>query len=415
MPVDGRAPTALILGILSTLAVGTGDARAQDVPTWTDDVAPLVRDNCMNCHRPGEVAPMSLLTYDDVVPWARSIRLMVEDRVMPPWHADPAYGDFGNNRRMTPRQIETIAQWVEAGTPHGEGAFTPPEFPEGWLLGGVLGEPDYVFEMEEHFAVPAGGEDINISIIVPTTHTEDIWVQAAEVRGNSRVMHHNVVSVILPDGSNEPTGRLASATPGKQWDLFPDGAGKLIPAGSKMNFSLHYHPSSAEEHDVSRVAVWLVRQPITHAVYSSVVADPGLDIPPYEANHESRGEFVFERDAEITLMKPHMHYRGKDMRYDLIYPDGRRETILSVPNFDMNWQISYELARPIRVPAGTRLEVVAHFDNSENNPWNPDPSVRVIWGPDSRDEMMEGWFDYRIELDEPVVPPSARRVTDQQQ
>ncbi|HUP50905.1 MAG TPA: hypothetical protein VM198_00410 [Longimicrobiales bacterium] len=406
---------ALILGILSTLALGAGDARAQDVPTWTDDVGPLVHDNCMNCHRPGEVAPMSLLTYDDVVPWARSIRLMVEDRIMPPWHADPDYGDFGNNRRMTPRQIETIAQWVEAGTPRGEGTFTAPDFPEGWLLGGVLGEPDYVFEMEEHFAVPAGGEDINISIVVPTTHTEDIWVQAAEVRGNSRVMHHNVVSVILPDGSNEPTGRLASATPGKQWDLFPDGAAKLIPAGSKMNFSLHYHPSNAEEHDVSRVAVWLVRRPITHAVYSSVVADPGLDIPPYEENYESRGEFVFDRDAEITLMKPHMHYRGKDMRYDLIYPDGRRETILSVPNFDMNWQISYELARPIQVPAGTRLEVVAHFDNSENNPWNPDPSVRVIWGPDSRDEMMEGWFDYRIELDEPVVPPSARRVTDQQQ
>jgi hypothetical protein len=406
---------ALFLGILSTLALGAAGVRAQDVPTWTDDVGPLLRDNCMNCHRPGEVAPMSLLTYDDVVPWARSIRLMVEDRIMPPWHADPAYGNFGNNRRMTPRQIETISAWVAAGTPEGEGEFTVPEFPEGWLLGGVLGEPDYVFEMEEHFTVPAGGEDINISIIVPTTHTEDIWVQAAEVRGNSRVMHHNVVSVILPDGSDEPTGRLASATPGKQWDLFPEGAGKLIPAGSKMNFSLHYHPSNAQEHDVSRVAVWLVRRPITHAVYSSVVADPGLDIPPYEGNHESRGEFVFDREAEITLMKPHMHYRGKDMRYDLIYPDGRRETILSVPNFDMNWQISYELARPIRVPAGTRLEVVAHFDNSANNPWNPDPSVRVIWGPDSRDEMMEGWFDYRIELDEPVVPASARRVTEDQQ
>jgi hypothetical protein len=147
-------------------------------------------------------------------------------------------------------------------------------------------------------------------------------------------------------------------------------------------------------------------------VYSSVVADPGLDIPPYEDNYESRGEFVFERDAEITLMKPHMHYRGKDMRYELVYPDGRRETILSVPEYDMNWQISYELAQPIRVPAGTRLQVIAHFDNSEDNPWNPDPSVRVIWGPDSRDEMMEGWFDYRIRLEEPVVPPSARRVTD---
>ncbi|HUF77201.1 MAG TPA: hypothetical protein VMM35_13025 [Longimicrobiales bacterium] len=403
---------ALLLGIALVLAA---DARAQDVPTWTAEVGPLMRDKCMNCHRPGEVAPMSLLTYEEVRPWARSIRTMVEDRIMPPWHADPAYGVFGNNRRMTPMQINTISQWVDAGAPRGEGEFTPPEFPEGWLLGGVLGEPDYVFEMEEPFVVPAGGEDINIDIIVPTTHTEDIWVQAAEVRGNSRVMHHNVVSVILPDGSDEPTGRLASATPGKQWDRFPDGAAKLIPAGSKMSFGLHYHPSNEVEEDVSRVAVWLVRRPITHAVYSSVVADPALDIPPYEESYESRGEFVFERDAEITLMKPHMHYRGKDMRYDLVYPDGRRETILSVPDFDMNWQISYELAEPLAVPAGTRLQVIAHFDNSERNPWNPDPSVRVIWGPDSRDEMMEGWFDYRVELEEPVVPPSARRITDQGQ
>lgn len=392
---------------IASVALGAVHARAQ-APTWTADIAPLMQDKCMNCHRPGEVAPMSLLTYNDARPWARSIQRMVEERIMPPWHADPDYGVFGNNRRMTQRQIDMVTEWVEAGAPHGDGTWTPPDYPEGWLMGGVLGEPDYVFEMTEPFTVPAGGDDINVTIEVPTTHTEGIWVQAAEVRGNSRVMHHNVVSVILPDGSNEPTGRLAAATPGKQWDRFPDGAAKFIPAGSKLSFSLHYHPSNEAEDDVSRVAVWLVRNPITHAVYSSVVNDPDLVIPPNEPNYESVGEFVFREDAEITLMKPHMHYRGKDMRYDLIYPDGRRETILSVPQFDMNWQISYELARPLPVPAGTRLQVIAHFDNSASNPWNPDPSVQVIWGSDSRDEMMEGWFDYRVALPEPVIPPSAR-------
>jgi hypothetical protein len=385
----------------------TAKANAQ-TPTWTEDIAPLMQDKCMNCHRPGEVAPMSLLTYNDARPWARSIQRMVEERIMPPWHADPQFGDFGNNRRMTQRQIDMITEWAAAGAPRGEGTWTPPDYPEGWLLGGVLGEPDYVFEMTEPFTVSPGGDDININITVPTTHTEDIWVQAAEVRGNSRVMHHNVVSVRLPDGTPEPTGRLASATPGKQWDHFPDGAAKFIPAGSTMNFSLHYHPSNEQEDDVSRVAVWLVRKPITHAVYSSVVNDPDLVIPPHEDNYESVGEFVFRQDSEITLMKPHMHYRGKDMRYDLIYPDGRTETILSVPEYDMNWQISYELARPIPVPAGSRLRVVAHFDNSASNPWNPDPTVQVIWGDDSRDEMMEGWFDYRVALPEPVIPPSAR-------
>jgi hypothetical protein len=399
---------AVAAGIVAL--VPAADAQT---PTWTENIAPLMQDKCMNCHRPGEVAPMSLLTYADVRPWARSIRRMVEERIMPPWHADPQYGDFGNNRRMTQRQIDMIGEWVDAGAPQGPGVWTPPDYPEGWLLGGVLGEPDYVFEMDEPFTVPVGSGDINVNIVVPTTHTEDIWVQAAEVRGNSRVVHHNVVSVILPDGSNEPTGRLASATPGKQWDLFPDGAGKLIPHGSTMNFSLHYHASNAEEADISRVAVWLVRKPITHAVYSSVVADQGLVIPPNDPNYESRGEFVFRQDSELTLMKPHMHYRGKDMRYDLVFPDGRRETILSVPQYDMNWQISYELARPLPVPAGTRLQVIAHFDNSAANPWNPDPSVAVIWGSDSRDEMMEGWFDYRVALPEPVVPSSVRRVSDQ--
>jgi hypothetical protein len=408
-----RNVVSIAIALLALSAFhSTAQANAQ-APTWTEDIAPLMQDKCMNCHRPGEVAPMSLLTYNDVRPWARSIERMVESRIMPPWHADPQFGDFGNNRRMTQRQIDLISEWVAAGAPHGEGTWTPPDYPEGWLLGGVLGEPDYVFEMTEPFTVPPGGDDININITVPTTHTEDIWVQAAEVRGNSRVMHHNVVSVRLPDGTPEPTGRLASATPGKQWDLFPDGAAKFIPAGSTMNFSLHYHPSNEQEDDVSRVAVWLVRKPITHAVYSSVVNDPDLVIPPHEDNYESVGEFVFRQDSEITLMKPHMHYRGKDMRYDLIYPDGRTETILSVPEYDMNWQISYELARPIPVPAGSRLRVVAHFDNSASNPWNPDPTVQVIWGDDSRDEMMEGWFDYRVALPEPVIPPSAR-VSQQQ-
>lgn len=410
-PVSTRRLLSLVT-VAVALVGGASPAAAQSAPTWTEDVAPIMRDKCMNCHRPGQVAPMSLLTYEDAAPWARSIRLMVRDRIMPPWHADPAYGDFGNNRRMTDKQVNTIVRWAEAGTPHGPGEFTPPDYPEGWLLGGVLGEPDYVFEMTEPFTVPAGGEDINTDIIVPTTNTEDIWVQAVEVRGNSRVMHHNVVSVILPDGSPEPTGRLASATPGKQWDRFPDGAAKLLRAGSKLSFSLHYHPSNVEEKDVSRVAVWLVHNPITYAVHSSVVNDPGLLIPPNEPNYESHGQFVFDTDAEITLMKPHMHYRGKDMRYVLTYPGGRKETILWVPHYDMNWQISYELARPISVPKGTKLDVTAHFDNSASNPWNPDPTVEVIWGPDSRDEMMEGWFDYRVKLDKPIVPPSAQRVSD---
>ena len=409
--------TDLLVGIVAIVAVGalpavvSGQAGAE--PTWTADVGPVMSEKCMNCHRPGQIAPMSLLTYEDVQPWVRSIRMMVENRIMPPWHADPRYGIFGNDRRLSDEQITMIGAWAEAGAPHGEGEFTPPVFAsatDGFLLTGVLGPPDYVFRMDQGYAVPANGSDVNPEIMVATNLEEDIWVQAAEVRGNFNVVHHNVVSIIGPDGEYARTGRLASTVPGKQWDRFPEGSGKLIEAGSQLRFGLHYHPSNVPVVDTSSVAVWLVRSEITHELHSSVVADGDLKIPPFEPNYESRGEFVFENDAAITLLKPHMHYRGKDMLYRVTYPDGKTETLLSVPNYDMNWQISYEFAEPVPVPKGTKLEVISHFDNSVGNPWNPNPSVQVLWGSDSRDEMMEGWFDYQVELEEPILPDHVKRV-----
>ena len=355
---------------------------------------------------------MALLTYEDVRPWARSILMMVENRIMPPWHADPRFGRFRNDRRLTDDQIATIGGWVEAGAPYGEGEFTPPAFAsarDDFLLTSELGPPDYVFKMDQGYRVPAGGPDLNHEIIVATDLEEDIWVQAAEVRGNFNVVHHNVVSIIGPDSVYARTGRLASTVPGKQWDRFPVGAGKLIQAGSSLNFGLHYHPSNEPVVDTSSVAVWLVRDEVTHEIHSSVVADTDLKIPPFEPNYESRGVFVFETDAEITMFKPHMHYRGKDMLFRVIYPDGGTEILLSVPGYDMNWQIAYEFAEPIPVPRGTRLEVISHFDNSARNPWNPDPSVQVLWGADSRDEMMEGWFEYQVELEEPIAPDHGKR------
>jgi len=405
-----------IAAILTVIAVGVlpapGSAQTSGEPTWTADIGPVMSQKCMNCHRPGQIAPMSLLTYEDVSPWVRSIRMMVENRIMPPWHADPRYGEFGNDRRLSDDQIAMISKWVEIGAPRGDGEFRAPVFAsatDGFLLTGELGPPDYIFRMGEGYTVPANGSDVNPEIMVPTNLEEDIWVQAAEVRGNFNVVHHNVVSIIGPDGEYARTGRLASTVPGKQWDRFPVGSGKLIEAGSTLRFGLHYHPSNVPVTDTSSVAVWLVRDQITHELHSSVVADGDLKIPPFDPNYESRGEFVFETDAAITLFKPHMHYRGKDMLYRVTYPDGRSETLLSVPNYDMNWQISYEFAVPVPVPSGTKLEVISHFDNSVGNPWNPNPTVQVLWGSDSRDEMMEGWFDYQVELEEPIVPDHVGR------
>ncbi len=402
---------ALIVTVLVLPTMGA--AQDAPMPTWTADVGPIMREKCMNCHRAGQIAPMSLLTYEEVRPWVRSIVLMVENRIMPPWHADPRYGSFGNDRRLSDDQILAIGEWVEAGAPRGEGEFVPPVFAgatDGFLLTGELGPPDYVFKVDHGTLVPSGGSDFNSEIMVDTDLEQDIWVQAAEVRGNFNVVHHNVVSVIGPDGVHARTGRLASAVPGKQWDRFPVGSGKLIEAGSTLSFGLHYHPSNEPVVDTSSVAVWLVRDEITHELHSSVVADADLKIPPFEPNYESRGEFVFETDAEITLFKPHMHYRGKDMLFRVVYPNGTKRTLLSVPNYDMNWQISYEFAQPVPVPMGTRLEVISHFDNSTGNPWNPNPSVAVLWGQDSRDEMMEGWFDYHVELEEPIVPDRVEQV-----
>jgi len=393
--------------LFAALALAVPADAQTSAPTWTEDVAPIMAQKCMNCHRQGQIAPMHLVTYEQVKQWGRSVRMMVAERIMPPWHADPAYGTFGNDRRMTDVQVRRIVDWVDAGMPHGPGTFEPPQFAEatdGFLLTGELGPPDYVFRMVDGYTVPGGGADINIDIMVPTNLDQDIWVQAAEVRGNFNVVHHNVVAILGPDGEYARTGRLASTVPGKQWDRFPAGSGKLIEAGSTLRFGLHYHPSNVEITDTSSVAVWLVDGEITHELHSSVVADGDLRIPPNEPNYESRGEFVFEQDAAITLFKPHMHYRGIDMLYRVRYPDGTSETLLSVPNYDMNWQISYEFAQPVQVPRGTVLEVISHFDNSADNPWNPDPSMMVLWGDDSRDEMMEGWFDYQVALEEPIVP-----------
>lgn len=397
---------ALIAGSFTAPLAGQKPTSA---PTWTGEVGPLLARSCMNCHRPSQVAPMSLLTYEEARDWAPLIKIMVEERIMPPWHADPRHGDFGNDRRLSDQEIATIARWVDAGAPRGEGEFTPPEFADGWLFAGVAGPPDYVFEFDVPFQIPATGPDVYADVEVQTTHQEDIWVQAVEVRGNSRVVHHSGVNVIRPDGSRDPTGRLAAYTPGKQWDRFPTGSAKLIPAGSKLVFGMHYNTTGAPETDRHRVGVWLARDTINYTIYSTVAADGALKIPPYEPNYESRAEHIFQQDSEITLMKPHMHWRGKDMLYRVVHENGAVDTLLHVPRYDMNWQISYELAKPFPVKAGSKLEVISHFDNSAQNPWNPDPTVQVVWGQESRDEMMEGWFDYRVRRDEPVIPENRRR------
>ena len=407
---------ALIVGVVSVALIGgwsglpaSGLPRQESAPTWTQDVGPLMADNCMICHRPGEVAPMSLLTYDDVRPWARSIRLVVSERIMPPWHADPRYGHFINDRRLTDEEIGTIVAWVEARTPRGDGEFTPPTFPTGWVLDAELGPPDYIFGMEQDFVVPAAGPDIIHHVMTRTTHKEDIWIQALEARRNSKVVHHINVDAYWPDGTWDG---LALAVPGRRPDVFPEGSAHRLPVGSDLRVQMHYHPNGEEQADRTKVAVWLARSPIEYEIRGSLVTDQSFEIPPYDPNFESVAETEFDQEVELLLMNPHMHYRGKDMMFQAIHLDGREENLLFVPHFNLYWQIAYVLAEPIRLAKGTKLRVTAHFDNSEKNPWNPNPSVKVIFGMDSRDEMMEGWIHYRHKLKEPIIPSSAAIGTD---
>lgn len=371
------------------------------IPTYNSDVAPILAANCMQCHRPGEIAPISLMSYEEVRPWVNSIRSEILARSMPPWHADRRYGAFSNERQLTDEQIQTIVSWVDAGAPHGDPRLPPliPEFVDGWQIG----QPDIVFSMQEEATIPASGPDFNLNFEVFTSFTADVWVIGAELRGNPHVLRHATAVVYDAQGNRDATGRLASAVPGKTYELFMPGSGKLIKAGSKIVLGMHYHPSGKVEKDRTSIGLILGKEPLEWQVFSRAAADVKLVIPPGVDNHVSTAEFVFPADAELTLLKPHMHYRGKDIMYKAIYPNRREEILLFVPKYDMHWQMNYELEQPKPMPKGTKIVVTAHFDNSANNPRNPDANAQVRWGEDFRDEMMEGWFDYRVRLPKP--PP----------
>lgn len=411
--------SGFVLGCMAVLfAASTGQAQSGDAGkkvTYTD-IQPIFRANCMDCHRPGEIAPMSLLTYEEARPWARSIKKEIKRQTMPPWHAAKGVAHYRNDQSLSDDEIDLIIAWVDGGAMRGDPAKIqqPPEYVEGWQLSNILNRPpDVVLHMQEEYTVPAAGEDLNLSFEIPTEFKRDYWVIASEVRGNPRVVHHNTASVVGPDGTRDRTGRLSSAVPGKLYDLFGPENAKLIKAGSTIRFGMHYHPYGKKENDRSKIGLWFAREMFDWRVYSSVVADPDLKIPPGEGNYLSVGEYEFTDDSEITAMKPHMHYRGKDMEYKVVFPDGREKVLLHVPEYDFNWQTNYELAVPFTVPAGTKMIVTSHFDNSPTNPWNPDPEVEVRWGDDSRDEMMEGWFDFRRKLKLEIAPEDLELAPDE--
>lgn len=435
-PAISKKPSRLSLALaLTTLCAS--HARSDDAapaPTFSRDVAPIFQNRCQSCHRPGEAAPMSLLSYAEARPWARSIAKAVAAREMPPWFADPAVGRWKNDARLSDEEVRTILAWVEAGSPEGDPAHLPA--PRTWSEGWRMGEPDLVFPLREEQVLPPELVDEYRILTVPMKLEEDTWVEAVEVRpGDRAVVHHvNVfetkgVMTARPDKEEleaavertkdaegkarrmggegfapqgEPPGRVGGYLPGDAPLELSEGDGVLLPKGSALLLQVHYHKETGEEaRDLTRVGVRTSKAPVTRRVHGGAVDDCTFRIPAGADNHPVEASLVLKEDVSILSMSPHMHLRGKDFKVWAELPDGSELAILEIPRYDFNWQLTYVAAEPIALPAGTRLRTRAHYDNSAGNPFNPDPTVDVEWGEPTTDEMMLMFFRY-VKTNDPM-------------
>ena len=463
------AAAALVAGLAAKPA-----AAASEPPTFAKDVAPIVFKHCAQCHRPGEVAPMSLLSYEDVRPWARAIKTKVMSREMPPWGADGQGRKMRNDPSLSQAQIDTIVAWVDGGAARGKDSELPPAptFATGWTHGS---EPDYVLEMPVEFDIPAEGELGVQMFYSKIPFTEDRFAEVLEIRpGNRGAVHHAGVFVVdIPQGTNLVNGRLIgpdgkiigdrgsaglprtesglpgstkllSWVPGRGVDRHRANIGKRIPAGKYINWQVHYNPTGKPEKDRTRLGIWFNKVPVTHEVLIRQAGDPlatergGLslyraegkeieytaeegstrrrgatpNIPPYQENWEIIGITPVTEPITLYAMSPHMHLRGKSLKWIVTWPDGRDEVILNVPRFDFNWQFQYELEEPLRLPAGSKITGIGVYDNSPKNRWNPAPHLPVYWSEQSWDEMYQAFTEYSV--DSQILAP-VRQTSQQQQ
>lgn len=399
---------------------------------------------------------MSLITYSQAKPWAASIKEAVLLRKMPPWKADPHYGKWSNDPTLSAAEIETLKAWADGGKLEGnpKDLPAPPVFEEGWRIG----KPDLIVSIPEH-KLEGSGPDEYTSIHVPTNFTEDRWIVAAELRpGNRKVVHHAHVFVSVPapaDAGKKPAAAdpvrayanwlmvkegtlswirpdapvindgcavddngqipghavgelslLSSYLPGRGPDVYPEGTARKIPAGATLDFQIHYsHATRKTEVDATSVGLIFAKEPPRQASLRTDFGNHLFRIPAGSADQEVTECHTFTKDIYITSLTPHMHYRGKSMRIVAAWPDGHKDTLLYVPEYNFNWQITYRPIEPIHLPKGSRVEIEAHFDNSRNNPLNPDPSQTVRWGSASENEMMDGWIEY---VDSPPAKYSTR-------
>lgn len=405
-----RAPILLVVGLAAAPAAG-GE------PTFSSDVAPILNRHCVQCHRPGEIAPMSLVTYREARPWARSIARVVAARQMPPWFANPDYGEWANDPSLSEEEIGTIVAWVEGGAQPGDPGLMPepPEFTEGWQLG----EPDYVIEVPA-VTVPAEGPDLFLNQFVTVDIPERRWIRAVEFRaGAPKVNHHQLAmkadfTGMVEDGvplTPKEAMRASGTVDGRgyfnvlgMWAVgtapteFPEGVGRWIEPGAVVVMNQHYHPNGEEQTDRTLIGLHFGEGEPSSEIWAVIAGDIEFLIPAGAPDHRVEYRHEIARDSIVVSYLPHMHLRGKSMSYTAHYPDGDSELLLEVPEYDFNWQLFYYPEKPQYVPAGTVIEVIAIYDNSEANPNNPDPTRDVGFGLESTDEMMFGFFEL-VEVD----------------
>ena len=427
----GVALTALLTaGIAGATALAGTAQEAPPTPTFARDVAPILQTHCVTCPRPGEIGPMSLLTYADVRPWARAIGRQVADGVMPPWHAEAPDGTFLNERKLTASEKDAIARWVAAGAPQGQPASLPPQaaFVDGWRIG----QPDAVFEMQEEYAVPARGTVEYEYFYIPTNFTEAKWLQAIEVRpGNRALVHHVLVYYQAP--TEAPAGRpvisidpqqnrlprrtagdrpqrrpagasrlVATYAPGTDPQVFRPGTALRLAPGGVLELELHYTTNGTAGTDRTNVGMVFAKEAPADEIRAFQFVNTQFTLPPGARDVRVDAHVDFTGDAIVWGLFPHTHVRGTRWSYVLRLPDGTTQPLLSVPKYDFNWQTYYLFKEPVRVPAGARIVSSAWYDNSAANRSNPDPTAAVKWGDQTWEEMQYTGLLYTVRNPQPT-------------
>ncbi len=402
--------------LIATLSCASLFAASKDVaaPTYAKEVSRIIQKNCESCHRPGQIGPFSLTNYKEVSAFKAEIKRVTTAHIMPPWSAVPGHGDFKNERRISDEEIATLARWADAGAPMGNAKDLPPArvFNDGW----ALGPPDLSYKMPEPFTLAGNGVDVYRCFVVPSGLTEDKYIRGMEVRpGNRKIVHHvrtfadttgqaRKLDEADPApgfdcslGMTQAYKRIAIGgwAPGLITDLRAEDTGALFPKSSDVVIEVHYHKNGLTEMDQSELGIYLNKVPVKHIAKSAIVANIGIRIPAGDAHHEERASYRFSKDVIVTSVLPHMHLLGNEMKMTATLPDGTKKELVWAKPYDFNWQTNYVYKEPFLLPAGTKVDVVAYYNNSESNPKNPSKPLKEIrWGEGTEEEMLVGFISY---------------------